>query len=83
MRRVPALTTVATYGTSLPADPYRKGDPEGFRDVHKQLALASQAGLPIVLTLLRNVPPDQDIHAAEREAQREWSVGTYTGFDTP
>ncbi len=63
--------------------PYRKGAPDGFRAVHKQLAMASKAGLPVVLTLLRNVSGDEDILVAEREAQREWMVDTYLGFDTP
>ncbi|MEK6290628.1 MAG: hypothetical protein V4793_04410 [Paraburkholderia tropica] len=49
---------------------YRKGNPDGFRRVHRALAEAVSAGNRITLTLLRNVGPDEDINEAERRAIR-------------
>jgi hypothetical protein len=67
----------------LTGQPYRKGSPDGFRQVHRQLARASQMGLPITLTLLRNVTAPEDIFEVERKAQSEWLVENHLGFDTP
>jgi hypothetical protein len=46
--------------------PYRKGNPDGFRKVHRALAVAVLKGDRITLTLLRNVADDEDINDAER-----------------
>jgi hypothetical protein len=49
--------------------PYRKGKQENFRQVHRQLALAMQSQHRIVLRLIRNVMPNEDINTVEREEQ--------------
>ncbi|VWD62335.1 hypothetical protein BCO71033_06744 [Burkholderia contaminans] len=46
--------------------PYRKGNPDGFRKVHRALAMAVLKGDRITLTLLRNVRAEEDINEAER-----------------
>lgn len=51
--------------------PYRKGKPDGFREIHRLMAEAVRQKQTIVLTLLRNVPPDEDINVAEQELRRE------------
>lgn len=48
--------------------PYRKGNPDGFRKVHRALATAVLNGDRITLTLLRNVAADEDINDAERSS---------------
>lgn len=50
--------------------PYRRGNPEGFRKVHRALAEAVLKGDRITLTLLRNVESHEDINEAERSAIR-------------
>jgi hypothetical protein len=49
--------------------PYRKGKQEKFRHVHRQLARAMQSQHRIVLSLIRNIMPSEDINAVEREEQ--------------
>ena len=57
--------------------PYRKGKPEGFREIHRRLAEAVQGGLLITLTLLENHVSKDDRNQREREliAQRRAEVG--------
>ncbi|WP_155630715.1 hypothetical protein [Burkholderia territorii] len=50
----------------LASMPNRKGRPDGFRKVHRALAMAVLSGDRITLTLLRNVGADEDINEAER-----------------
>ena len=59
-------------GRLLAERPYRKGNPEGFRRVHRQLAKAAQDCRSITLTLLENQPVKDDRNHREREliAQR-------------
>ncbi|HKR42537.1 MAG TPA: hypothetical protein VJU59_23180 [Paraburkholderia sp.] len=47
--------------------PYRKGNPDGFRSIHRALADAVRLNHRITLRLLRNVPREEDIYKAERE----------------
>ena len=56
----------------LNGHPYRKGAPDAFREVHHELAAASRAGHTIVLRLLRNVRPGENINDAEREEQERY-----------
>jgi hypothetical protein len=46
---------------------YRKGKPDGFRVVHHELANAVQSGHRVVLTLIRNVLPGENIDVIEKE----------------
>src|SRR4051794_27991871 len=41
-------------GRILSGKPYRRGKPEGFRQIHRELADAVRAGCSISLTLLEN-----------------------------
>jgi hypothetical protein len=50
----------------LAGKPYRAGKPGGFRAVHRKLADATGAGLPISLKLVANVRPGEDIFERER-----------------
>ncbi len=52
----------------LASMPYRKGHPDGFRKVHRALAMAVLNGDRITLTLLRNVRAEEDINEVERAA---------------
>jgi hypothetical protein len=45
--------------------PYRAGKPDRFRRVHKRLADAMEWGWPVILQLVRNVEPSEDIFAVE------------------
>lgn len=47
--------------------PYRKGNPDGFRSIHRALADAVRLNHQITLRLLRNVSREEDIYKAERE----------------
>jgi hypothetical protein len=55
----------------LAGRPYREENPDGFREVHHKMAEAVKLGHRIVLTLLRNVPPEEDFFEAERDAARQ------------
>lgn len=59
-------------GRLLAGHPYRKGNPEGFRRIHRQLAKAMEDPRLITLTLLENQPVKADRNRREREliAQR-------------
>jgi hypothetical protein len=61
----------------LNGHPYRKGAPDAFREVHHELAAASRAGHTIVLRLLRNVRPGENINDAEREEQERYGCVTH------
>jgi hypothetical protein len=50
--------------------PYRKGSPEGFRYVHRELAAAASEGRKIVLTILENALPE-DLNRREQALIRE------------
>jgi hypothetical protein len=54
--------------------PYRPKNPDGFRQVHKQLAEAARQKQKIRLTFLRNVLPEEDIFEAERQTQVEYKL---------
>ena len=54
-------------GRILAEKPYRKGKPEGFRLIHRELAKAVQAGRSITLTLLENHVLKADRNRRERE----------------
>lgn len=49
--------------------PYRASNPNGFRDVHRQMYQASLEGFPIRLYLLQNVAPEDDINELKRSIQ--------------
>lgn len=42
----------------LDGRPYRKASPEGFRYVHRELAVAASEGRAIVLTIVENALPE-------------------------
>jgi hypothetical protein len=63
--------------------PYRKGKQEKFRHVHRQLARAMQSQHRIVLTLIRNVMPNEDINAVEREEQARRGCPQLPADDLP
>ncbi|KQP89827.1 hypothetical protein [Methylobacterium sp. Leaf117] len=50
--------------------PYRKASPEGFRQVHRELATAASEGRMVVLTILENVLPE-DLNRREQALIRE------------
>lgn len=45
---------------------YRKGNPEGYRKIHKALADAHLSGNTITLTFLCNVPAEENINEVEQ-----------------
>jgi hypothetical protein len=49
--------------------PYRASNPDGFREVHRQLYQASLEGFAIRLYLLRNVAAGDDINEVKQSAQ--------------
>jgi hypothetical protein len=57
--------------------PYRKASPEGFRQVHRELATAASEGRAIVLTILENALPE-DLNRREQALIRE-RVATLNG----
>jgi len=50
--------------------PYRRATPDGFRQVHKELAEATREGRAIVLTILENAAPE-DLNRREQALIRE------------
>ena len=52
--------------------PYRKGNPDGYRVVHRRLADAQTRGLTVRLIFLCNVLGDEDIDDAERKWQQHY-----------
>lgn len=54
-------------GRILAGRPYRKSRPEGFRQIHRELARAAKAGKFISLTLLENQVGKIDRNRRERE----------------
>jgi len=55
--------------------PYRKGDQEGFRLVHKRLLEATNSGETIVIELIRNVPRESKFSEERAEIQRHLDNG--------
>ena len=55
----------------LAREPYRKGDPEGFRKVHRKLAEARDKDRAITLTFLENHEAKSDRNRRERELIEE------------
>ncbi len=55
----------------LAGQPYRKSKPEEFRDIHRLMAEAVRQDRTIVLTLLRNVSPGENINDAEQKLRQE------------
>ena len=55
----------------LAGQPYRKGKPDEFRAIHRMMAEAVRQDQALVLTLLRNVSPGENINHAEQELRRE------------
>ncbi|HEY1604500.1 MAG TPA: hypothetical protein VGF77_02770 [Allosphingosinicella sp.] len=53
--------------------PYRANNPDGFRQIHRELADAVKAGKAIVLTIVEN-PDLAELNRRERELIRE--IGT-------
>ena len=53
--------------------PYRRGNPDGFRTVHRELANATLLGHKITLTLLCNVTEGADIYEVEKTMQRQFN----------
>lgn len=45
---------------------YRKGEPDGYRRIHRELAAAFREGRAVTLTILENCPPGE-IDRRERE----------------
>jgi hypothetical protein len=52
--------------------PYRPGNRDGYREVHRQLACAVRNGHDITLRFVRNVEPGEDIYCIEREEQERY-----------
>lgn len=46
--------------------PYRKGKPDGFREIHRELANTVKAKRPITLMLLENQPEKADRNRRKR-----------------
>lgn len=59
--------------------PYRRGKPDSFRVVHRQLAEAVRQGHRITLTILCNVPPGANIYEWERRAQSALGCKSLSG----
>ena len=55
----------------LTGKPYRLGNPDGFRRVHRELEQAHREGRKITLTILENVAPS-DLARRENELIAEW-----------
>jgi len=55
--------------------PYRKGNPEGFRVVHKRLLEATYSGETIVIELIRNVPRESKFSEERVEIQMHRNNG--------
>lgn len=53
--------------------PYRRGNPDGFRKVHHELAKAILLGYKVTLSFLCNVPDGADIYAVEKTMQRKFN----------
>lgn len=51
----------------LSGRPYRKGKPDGFRAIHRELAEAVRRGYHVTLTLLENVADKSSRNRRERE----------------
>jgi hypothetical protein len=50
----------------LAGKPYRKGNPDGYRRIHKALADAHRSGNTITLTFLCNMQPEENINEVEQ-----------------
>ena len=58
--------------------PYRPSDPDGYREVHRQLAAATGNRHSVVtLRLVRNVEPGEDIYRVEREEHERYGCAQY------
>ena len=55
----------------LAGQPYRKSKPDEFRAIHRLMANAVQQQQTLVLTLLKNIAPHEDINAEEQRLRRE------------
>ena len=55
----------------LAGQPYRKSKPDEFRAIHRLMAEAVRQDQALVLTLLRNVSPDENINDAEQKLRQE------------
>jgi hypothetical protein len=55
----------------LAGKPYRRGAPDGFREVHHRLAQAMLAGETVQLSFICNVESHEDINEVERRLQRQ------------
>ena len=55
----------------LASKPYRKGNQDGFRRVHRALAEAHRLGHSVVLSFLCNVKPGESINDAEQRCIKE------------
>ena len=55
----------------LAGKPYRKGNPDGYRRVHRALAEAERLGYVLTLSFLCNVNQEETINEAEQRCIRE------------
>ena len=60
-----------TVKTAVAGQPYRKSKPEEFRGIHYLMAEAVRQDQTIVLTLLRNVSPGENINDAEQKLRQD------------
>lgn len=65
----------------LDGRPYRKASPDGFRQVHRELAKATEEGREVVLTILENAAP-ADLNQREQALIKERGA-TLNGTGTP
>ena len=62
--------------------PYRPGNPNGFREVHRWLYQATLEGFAIKLYLLRNVDDRDDINEAKQSVQALYLTEPYLPVTT-
>lgn len=62
--------------------PYRRASPDGFRNVHRELARATFEGRMIVLTILENAAPE-DLNRREQALIRERGASLNAGIPPP
>lgn len=58
--------------------PYRKGNVDGFRTIHRELAKALQSQIPIGLTIVENRSPSE-LNSRERDLIERLSSGGLNG----
>ena len=65
--RRPTEQYIANVSRLLHGQPYRKGKPDGFRRIHRELAKAVEQGHKVTLIVLENPGDGKTINQRERE----------------